>query len=265
MSVFSLTVSYDGSPFCGFARQPEQPTVQGELEGAFQMIFGHPVETVCAGRTDTGVHALGQVISFELSDEDFARRGLGIQNDTPDAKALHATERSLNALTDDKIAVRDLQLRDVGFSARFSALSREYRYFICTSEQPPIFTRGFTWHVPQPLDIGAMREAAAYLIGEHDFKSFCLAASAIDKPTCRNVMEVDITCDAVMGEPLMCIKVIGNAFLHSMIRAIVGTLVCVGRGKRSPEWVQDVLAACDRRAAGENAPANGLVFWHVDY
>lgn len=254
MPVYSLTVSYIGTPFCGFARQPGQLTVQGEIERALEMLFARPVETVCAGRTDTGVHALGQVISFSLEDN------------LPTAeRTFKSIERSINALTDDLITVRDMQQRPTDFSARFSAISREYRYFICTYPQPPIFTRGFTWHIPQKLDIVAMQTAASHLIGEHDFKSFCLAVSAIDKPTHRNISEIAITQETIMGEPLICIRVVGNAFLHSMIRAIVGTLVCVGRGKRQPSWIQDVLKQRDRRAAGENAPANGLVFWHVNY
>lgn len=253
MPVYSLTISYDGSPFCGFARQPGQSTVQGDLESALAMLFRHEVETVCAGRTDAGVHALGQVVSFSLDEEDIAGR------------TFRSIERSVNALTDDRITVRDLQLRSADFSARFSAVSREYRYFICNSGQAPIFTRGFAWHIPQELDLEAMREGAVHLIGEHDFKSFCLAASAVDKPTCRNVMEISISRETVMGEPLICVKVVGNAFLHSMIRAIVGTLAYVGRGKRPPQWVAEALDACDRRAAGENAPAKGLVFWQVRY
>lgn len=253
MPIYSLTVSYSGSPFCGFARQPGQLTVQGELESTLSMLFRREVETVCAGRTDAGVHALGQVVSFSLDENEMAGR------------TLRSIERSMNALTDDRISVRDFQLRSEDFSARFSAKAREYRYFICNSEQAPIFTQGFAWHVPQTLDLEAMREGAAHLIGEHDFKSFCLAASAVDKPTHRNVMEIAISRETVMGEPLICVKVVGNAFLHSMIRAIVGTLVHVGRGKQPPKWVADALAACDRRAAGENAPAKGLVFWQVRY
>ena len=110
-----------------------------------------------------------------------------------------------------------------------------------------------------------MREAAAYLVGEHDFKSFCMAASAVGKPTCRNVHEISLSREMIMGEDILTIKVVGNAFLHSMVRTIVGTLVMVGRGQRKPEWVREVLEARNRTAAGENAPAAGLVFWRVQY
>lgn len=115
------------------------------------------------------------------------------------------------------------------------------------------------------MDIAAMEAGARHLIGEHDFKSFCMAASAVGKPTCRNVSEISFAAADIMGEPHRVITVRGNAFLHSMVRTIVGTLVMVGRGQRTPDWVAEVLAACDRQAAGENAPAQGLVFWSVHY
>ena len=125
--------------------------------------------------------------------------------------------------------------------------------------------RDFSWYVHGQLDTDAMREAAAYLVGEHDFKSFCMAASAVGKPTCRNVHEISLSREMMMGEDILTIKVVGNAFLHSMVRTIVGTLVMVGRGQRKPEWVREVLEARNRTAAGENAPAAGLVFWRVQY
>lgn len=249
----SATVSYDGTPFSGFAKQPGQLTVQGELEHALSLLFRREVNVVCSGRTDAGVHARAQVVSFD-ADEDEVRD-----------RSLHSIRRSLNALTHEGISVHAVERRPRGFSARFDAQWREYRYRICTDEVPPVFTSNFSWHVSQPLDVGAMERAAAYLIGEHDFKSFCMAASAVGKPTCRNVHEISFSHEEVMGENLLVIKVVGNAFLHSMVRTIVGTLVAVGRGQRKPEWVADVLAACDRSAAGENAPACGLSFWHVEY
>lgn len=252
-SCYSMTLSYDGAPFAGFARQPGQCTVQGELEHALRLIFRREIETVCAGRTDTGVHALGQVVSFQLERDEMETRGQ------------RAFLRSMNALTHDGIAVRAVVERPVDFSARFDAQAREYRYFICQQEAPPVFTAATSWHIAQPLDVPAMQRAAAHLIGEHDFKSFCLAASAEGKPTCRNVREISFAEELIMGERMVVVKVVGNAFLHSMVRAIVGSLVLVGRGKREPDWMVDVLVARDRRAAGENAPGRGLVLWHVEY
>ena len=142
---------------------------------------------------------------------------------------------------------------------------REYKYFICTDAFAPLLMKGFCWHIPKALDLDAMRQAAAHLIGEHDFKSFCMAASAEGKSTMRNVFSVEVEPLVQWGENLVVITVKGNAFLHSMVRTIVGTLVAVGLGRRKPDWVVDVLEARNRAAAGENAPAQGLVFWDVSY
>lgn len=249
----SLTVSYNGAPFSGFARQPGQLTVQGELEQALSLVFRRPMEVVCSGRTDAGVHALGQVVSFDVA------------NDELEGRNLYSLRRSLNALTHEDITVREVEERQPGFSARFDAQWREYHYHVCLDEVPPLFMRDFSWYVHGQLDIDAMREAATYLVGEHDFKSFCMAASAVGKPTCRNVHEISLSREMIMGEDILAIKVVGNAFLHSMVRTIVGTLVMVGRGQRKPEWVREVLEARNRTAAGGNAPAAGLVFWRVQY
>ena len=235
----SLTVSYNGGPFCGFARQPGKLTVQGELEQALSLVMRRPLEVVCSGRTDAGVHALGQVVSFNVSADEL------------ESRSLYSLRRSLNALTHEDITVRKVEEREPGFSARFDAQWREYHYHICLDDTD--------------LDIPAMQQAARYLEGEHDFKSFCMAASAVGKPTCRNVHEISLSRETIMGEEVLTIKVVGNAFLHSMVRTIVGTLVMVGRGLRKPEWVSEVLNARDRTAAGENAPAAGLVFWKVQY
>lgn len=251
--VVALRVAYKGAPFSGFARQPGQLTVQGSIEGALELLFHRLVETVCAGRTDAGVHAKGQVVSFTLTRDEWESRSSD--------KLL----RSLNALTHDDISVVGLSPQDAGFSARFSATMREYRYFICVDPTPPLFMRDFSWHLPRNLDMQAMRTAASFLEGEHDFKSFCLAVSAKDKLTHRFVERIAVEPLEQLGESFVVVRVRGNAFLHSMVRTIVGTLVAVGRGQRPPEWVQDVLAARDRSAAGENAPAQGLVFWQVEY
>lgn len=252
-ATLSATVSYRGEPFCGFAKQPGRLTVQGEVEQALSLLFRREVPVVCSGRTDAGVHARAQVLSFNVDEVELRDRSLS------------SLRRSLNALTHDAIAVRAVERRALGFSARFDAQWREYRYRICTGDVPPVFLADFAWHVSRPLDVDAMRRAAAFLVGEHDFKSFCMAASAVGKPTCRNVHEISFSEDEVLGEQVLTVKVVGNAFLHSMVRTIVGTLVAVGRGQREPEWVAEVLAARDRSAAGENAPACGLTFWHVEY
>lgn len=262
MVTLALIVAYRGQAFAGFARQPEQLTVQGELEHALGTVLRRPVDTTCAGRTDTGVHARGQVVSFQVSEEEL--REQDERDSGSDRPRFSRLRRSLNAITHDDITVREVRHVADGFSARFDAQAREYRYFLAIDETPPVFMRDFCWHVG-PLDVGAMERASRCLIGEQDFKSFCRAVSAVDKPTCRNVMEVSFSNEAIAGENLLVVRVVGSSFLHSMVRTIVGTLVAVGRGSKPEQWVADALAARDRTAAGECAPAQGLVFWEVKY
>lgn len=249
----AVVLSYDGSSFAGFARQPGQHTVQGNLEQAFSLALRRPVEVVCAGRTDAGVHARCQVVSFPVERAEAESRNL------------FKLKRSFQALTDEAISIQTLALMPPDFSARFSAVEREYRYLVMPGGRHPLFLRDWCWDVRRELNVDAMNEAASILVGEHDFKSFCLAVSAEGKNTVRNLHDVRVVPVNVMGEDALSVRVTGNAFLHSMVRSIVGTLVMVGSGLREPEWVRDVLEARDRRAAGENAPAKGLVFWRVSY
>jgi len=246
----ALTVAYDGSGFSGFARQPEQRTVQGCVENALGIVLRREIETVGAGRTDAGVHALGQVVSFP---------GAG---DEPDAAALL---RSLNALAGEGITVRGVRRAVPGFSARFDALGREYRYRIASGSVPPLFLGQVAWWTTKSLDLDAMREGAAHLVGEHDFRSFCVTPSAIGKRTVRRLDSIDIFQEEQLGEEHVVVRVKGNAFLHSMVRVIVGTLVEVGSGRRDPAWVMGALAAQERSAAGPTAPAHGLTLWDVTY
>ena len=249
-----VQLAYNGASFSGFAKQPgDLVTVQGSLEDALRILFKQDVPTVCAGRTDAGVHARDQWVSFQVPQAAY------------EAKGDRALVRSLNALTHPDMAILKVERKADDFSARFDARTREYRYFIATTEYAPVLVRHLCWHVKCPLNVEAMQKACTYLEGEHDFKSFCLQASAVGKNTVRRVMSLTVEPCEVMGETLLCVRIVGSAFLHSMVRTIVGTLVLVGRGLREPEWVADVLAACNREAAGEKAPACGLVFWKVDY
>jgi len=244
-----ITVAYNGSGFAGFARQPGQLTVQGSLEAALATALRSEVEIVGAGRTDAGVHALAQVVSFSFDGEI-------------DTSALL---KSLNALTGPGIVVSEVREATRGFSARFDAMAREYRYRIVPGPIPPVFLAEHAWWVKPSLDISAMRDASSLLIGEHDFGSFCVAASAEGKPTKRRLELVSIEPAVELGEHCLVIRIVGNAFLHSMVRVIVGSLVEVGSGRRGPEWIGQALLACDRTAAGPTAPAHGLTLWHVDY
>ncbi|TLM72295.1 MAG: tRNA pseudouridine(38-40) synthase TruA [Actinobacteria bacterium] len=250
MTVTALTVAYDGAPFAGFARQSEQRTVQGTLEDALRTVLRREVETVGAGRTDAGVHALGQVVSFESAPGD------------PDAAAL---ARSLNALCAPHVAVREVRAAREGFSARFDAEAREYRYRIAAGAVPPVLLAPYAWHVARDLDAPAVRRAAAALVGEHDFRSFCVADSAEGKNTVRTLTAVELYPAEDLGEPHLVLRVVGTAFLHSMVRVIAGSLVEIGRGARDEGWLGEALAARDRAAAGPTAPAHGLTLWDVAY
>ena len=254
-SVLALTLAYEGTHFSGFARQEGQSTVQGELERALKTVFHREVLTVGAGRTDAGVHALGNVVSLELLPEELEER------------SFDRLQSALNALTPDTMVVKRVEQKEAGFSARFSAQSREYRYRFYRSKTPPIFLEPYVWWVKtdQPLDITAMKKAVKYFEGEHDFRSFCVAKSADLGPTQRNISKVLVFGMQHLGEHCMVVQIIGNAFLHSMVRVMVGTLMEVAQRKQEPEWILDVLEARDRRAAGQTAPAKGLTLWRVNY
>ncbi len=245
----ALTVAYDGEPFAGFARQPGLSTVQGRLEDALTTVLRRDVSTVGAGRTDSGVHALGQVVSLDATGDE----------------ALPSLARSLTALAGPGIVVREARAARAGFSARFDAISREYRFRLATGPVPPLFLSRFAWHVPAELDVLAMQVAAEHLYGEHDFRSFCVTESAEDKNTVRRIEEIVIYAEEQLGEESLVVQVVGSAFLHSMIRVIVGSLVEVGTGRREPRWLGDALDAKDRAAAGPTAPPHGLTFWRVEY
>ena len=249
--VFRL--GYDGTSFSGFAEQPgDLRTVAGELRRALETFLRRPVDMTCAGRTDAGVHAISQYVSIPAYTAELAieqRRWM----------------RAMAALLPSDIALNCVYRARRGFSARFDARSRTYTYRIVTGDAPPLLTRSVTWWHRLPLDVEAMARAAECLVGEHDFKSFCKTASAIDKPTCRNVIAVSFERASALGEEHIAFTITGNAFLHSMVRTIVGSLVEVGSGRKGEAWLSEALAACDRRAAGPTAPARGLCFMDVAY
>ena len=247
-----LKLGYRGADFCGFAAQPGRRTVAGEVVRSLETLLRREVDLTCAGRTDAGVHAIAQYVSVPVTADELA---------LPVRRLIHG----LSALLPDDISPAVLYHAPKGFSARFDARSRSYRYRIVAGEARPVLAWDHAWWLRSDLDVAAMGEAASALVGEHDFKSFCKATSAEGKPTHRCVMRCDVSEQAECGERVICIDVVGNAFLHSMVRTIAGTLVEVGRGHRSPAWVGEALAACDRKAAGPCAPAKGLTFVGVDY
>jgi tRNA pseudouridine38-40 synthase len=247
--VIALVVAYDGAQYSGFARQLNGPTIQECLETTLATVLRRKVLIVGAGRTDAGVHALGQVVSFPFPAE------------LPLADELL---RSLNAMMTG-IVVREVRFARPGFSARFDAKRREYRYRIHPGVVPPLFTAHFAWRIKKDLNLDAMRAAASLLVGEHDFRSFCVTDSAIGQRTVRRVETIELVEEQILGESCLTVRVIGNAFLHSMVRTIVGSLAEVGVGRHDPAWIGDALAAKSRAAAGQTAPACGLTLWSVDY
>lgn len=248
--VFRL--GYDGAGFSGFAEQPGLRTVAGEVRRALETFLRRPIDLTCAGRTDAGVHAIAQYVSVPAYESE-----LSIEH--------RRWMRAMAALLPEDIALNAVFHARPGFSARFDARSRTYTYRIATGDAPTLLTRNVAWWHRLPLDMDAMERGAEHLLGEHDFKSFCKVASAVGKPTCRNVISVGFDRERALGEEHIAFTITGNAFLHSMVRTIVGTLVEVGTGRRDPEWVAEALEARDRRAAGPTAPAKGLCFMSVAY
>jgi tRNA pseudouridine38-40 synthase len=237
MARIVLTLAYDGASFPGWQTQSGGHAIQDVLERALARIAGHPVATVCAGRTDAGVHALCQIVHFDTSAE------------RPDS----AWVRGVNALLPASVAVRSVARVDDTFNARRGARQRRYRYLLYGSpvRHPLVFRKaGWTF---RPLEPDRLREAAQLLVGEHDFSSFrsseCQAASPV-----RRIESIEL----LQSSPFLLLTFIGNAFLHHMIRNIVGTLLMVADGRRPVPWVQEVLQARDRRLAAPTFAADGL-------
>src|SRR5512147_162653 len=242
MVQYRLLLEYDGTDYHGWQLQPDARTLQGELEAALSTALRHPVRVAAAGRTDAGVHALGQVVTFRTAHVIEPRE----------------LRKSLNALTPPDMAVHEIDVVADTFDARRHALARVYEYRIWNQPWRSAFWHRFTWHVPRALDVRAMRMAASVLSGEHDFSAFRAADCDADHPV-RRVFQSGFT----EAEGLCVYRVEANAFLKHMVRAIMGTLVEVGTGQRAPESLQDVLASRDRGRAGQTAPPQGLVLTTV--
>lgn len=242
MPKYRLDLAYDGAGFRGLARQPGLRTVQGEVENALARALRTEIIAVAAGRTDAGVHARQQVMSFELDGPADCERLL----------------KSLAGQLHPEIVPRALVQVEDSFDARHSAVSRTYRYQILNEPFANPIARQAVWHVSDPLDLEAMNVAVKRLIGEHDFAAFCRASSA--GGTVRKVVQAEWS-----KEELVSLIVKANSFCHQMIRSIVGLAVDIGRGRRQPEEMGNVLASRDRGRAGQMAPAQGLILWEVGY
>ncbi len=244
MATFKLTIEYDGSAYAGWQQQPDQPTIQAAIEAALQRITQTHIPVIGAGRTDAGVHALGQVASFR-SDRTMAP---------------HEWVKALNAVLPADISIRYAEHASDDFQARYSARSKVYRYRILNRRERSAFERSRAWHVRKRLEVDAMRTGAGLLIGRHDFSSFQGSQTDSKDPMC-DLRRLDMT----QARTIIRIDAEADRFLKQMVRTIVGTLVEVGMGKRSPHAMKQILDAKDRRAAGYTAPPQGLYLVGVNY
>ncbi len=253
-----MRVAYDGTRFHGFAANPGVPTVGGTLTEALERVLRHPIELTCAGRTDKGVHAHGQVVDFATSE--------GVD--------LDSLVRALNSLCGPSIAVREVGLVALEFSSRFDAVARRYRYTVHNSPVPDPFSVHTAWHISEPLSMARLTLACDPLIGTHDFSSFCRRPK---RPGTRAEggggpdEEVSLVRDVHSarwvdeGDGTLRFWIEASSFCHQMVRSLVGTLVDVGLGKLTPGDLLGIIAARDRAAAGPVAPPHGLSLWQVRY
>lgn len=240
---YKLTLEYDGMSACGWQRQKDAPSMQEMLEKALFLLCGVPSTVFAAGRTDAGVHALGQVVHVDL----------------PKFYEPFVVQEALNFYV-SSMAVISVEIVSPSFHARFSATERTYLYKIINRRPPPILEHNRAWHILRPLDLAAMEEASQLLVGSHDFTSFrattCQSASPFKTLNQLTWKKQGITLEATIK---------ARSFLHHQVRIMIGTLALVGKGKWTPQEVQEALAAKDRRRAGPTAPPHGLYFAHVAY
>jgi len=245
-----MLLAYDGSEFHGFAEQPGVRTVAGALREAIEKVVRHPIDLVCAGRTDRGVHAWGQVVSFDVAQGT-------------DLAQLH---RALLKLCGPAIVVREVAEAAPDFSARFSARSRTYRYTVLNRPIPDPFLARTTWHVDRPLDLELLTLACDPFLGEHDFSAFCRRpkTKAGEEPASlvRRVLRAGWTD---LGDGLLRFEITATAFCHQMVRSIVGTVVAAGHAQIRAGDILGILRSGDRANAAPIAPPQGLCLWHVEY
>lgn len=245
---FKLTIEYDGTPFAGWQIQPNQITVQGEIQKALSTLLNHPMTVTASGRTDAGVHAMGQCAHFHAS----TRLGSG------------DIQRGLNSLIKSPIVIHEVRRMPSGFHARYDVRSKTYHYHILNRPAPCAVGRNYLWHIPQRLDTDIMSQCCRLMTGTHDFKSFEGAGSPRSH-TVRTLFDVGIIRGEGLEQDRLVFHFKGNGFLRYMVRNLVGTLVRAGRRKLTPERVTQILHARDRRIAPATAPPQGLFLMQVRY
>lgn len=247
MRNIKLTLAYDGTDFNGWQVQSKQPhvrTVQATLEEKLSLITKEPVRVVAAGRTDAGVHALGQVVSFVTSSTIPTER----------------FPQALNSVLPDDLVIRNASEVNSNFHARYSAISKTYRYTFYCDAVPDVLWRRYAYHVKQPLDFAAMQEAVKLFQGTHNFSSFCASGSSV-KTFVRTVLDCRLTSEGKFSHLLIT----ADGFLYNMVRIIMGTLLEVGKGKMDPHQIKNIINAQDRESAGPTAPPHGLCLVSVQY
>ena len=244
MPTVKIVLEYDGTCYAGWQRQPDHPTIQESVERAIRQVSQATVSVIGAGRTDAGVHAHGQVASFRT------------ERDWPASNWV----RALNAVLPKDIAVRFSTLMDDRFHAQHDARGKLYTYQILHRPARPTIDRAFVWHIYKPLDDAAMQQAAATLIGAQDFSSFEGSLTDNNNPICH-LQRLAV----IRHDDQILIEAYADRFLKHMVRAMVGTIIEVGLGKRAPDSLTEVLRAQDRSAAGQTAPPQGLCLMRVDY
>jgi tRNA pseudouridine38-40 synthase len=248
MRTLKLTLSYDGTAYAGWQVQPGEPTLQEALERALAKITGETIRVAASGRTDAGVHALGQVVSFQ----------------TESRLPVQTLQKALNAeLPGDMVVLAAAEATD-GFHARRDAVRKRYRYVIHDGPFADVFGRAYCWHYFQRLDAAAMHRAARPWQGTHEFRSF-ESQGAQRSSSVRTVFDIGVSRGTGQEADLVTFEVEANGFLYHMVRTMVGTLVEVGRGAESETWPAQVLQAADRSTAGITAPPQGLFLVRVDY
>ncbi len=248
MRTLKLILAYDGTAYAGWQVQTNQRTLQGTLEAALQKITGESIRVVASGRTDAGVHAVGQVVSFVTASRLEA----------------NVLRKALNAELPDDMAILEAGETREGFHAIRDATRKRYRYVIHDGPARDVFRRHYVWHYRRRVDAEAMHRAAQALVGRHDFRSFETGWPQRTSSV-RTVFEISVRRGWTSDSDLVVLEIEADGFLYNMVRSIVGTLVEVGRGERSESWPAEVLAAQDRRAAGMTAPPEGLFLISVVY
>lgn len=244
MKRIMLEIAYDGTAYCGWQVQPGVPTIEVELNKALSALLGEKIEIIGASRTDAGVHALGNVAVFDTESVFPAEKiCLAVNNRLPD---------DIRVLASYEVAA--------GFHPRRASCAKTYEYKILNTRIAIPTYRLYSYHIYYPLDTVLMQEAARYLIGEHNFASFCSVNTQV-KDTIRCIYDLDVFREGDM----IIIRVRGNGFLYNMVRIISGTLIDFGRGRYKPEKMKEILDACDRRMAGPTAPAHGLTLVKIEY